>query len=84
MAGEENQRILGSAIRALRKQRGLSQEKLAELADVHRNFVGLIERGERNVGIQAIVRLAFALDVSPAQVFERCEFVDDRSSTKPN
>ena len=47
-------------MRKLRLERGLSQEKLAELADLHPNYVGSVERGERNI---AVVRLARALRV---------------------
>jgi len=57
-------------VRKLRLQRGLSQEKLAEFADLHRNYVGGVERGERNVGLLNIVALAHALNVSPAKLFE--------------
>jgi len=51
----------GKHVRKLRLDRGLSQEKLAELADLHRNYVGGVERGERNIAIINIVRLARAL-----------------------
>jgi transcriptional regulator with XRE-family HTH domain len=52
--------IFGKHIRKLRHERGLSQEKLAELADLHRNYVGGVEPGERNIAIIDIVRLALA------------------------
>jgi hypothetical protein len=44
---------------------------LAELADLHRNYIGGIERGERNVGLLNIVKLARALAVRPASLMER-------------
>ena len=54
-------RKLGDAIRGRRKDRKLSQEKLAERADVHRNYIGLIERGEQNITIESLVKVAKAL-----------------------
>jgi len=47
---------LGHTIRAHRIDMGISQEKLAELADVHRNYVGKIERGEQNITINSLCR----------------------------
>lgn len=48
-------------LRAERKARGLSQEALGELADLHPTYVGSVERGERNVSIDNMERLAVAL-----------------------
>ena len=56
-------------MRELREGLELSQEQLAERADLHRNYIGGIERGERNVGIVNIDRLADALGVSIAELF---------------
>ena len=52
----------------MREERHLSQEALADLAGLHRTYVGSVERGERNVSIDNIDRLAEALSVSPAEL----------------
>ena len=65
------QATLGDTIRQIRKQLGLSQEELAELSDLHRTYIGGIERGERNVSLENIVGIARALKVSPSQLLER-------------
>jgi len=56
--------------RELRLRQKLSQEKLAEIADVHRNYVGLLERGQSNVSLLTIVNLARALGVKPSKLLE--------------
>lgn len=60
----------GKAVRSLREQRGYSQEELAERAGLHRNYVGGVERGERNVALENIVKLASALSVRTRDLFE--------------
>ena len=55
--------VFAANMRRLRRDRGLSQEKLAELADLHRTYVGSVERGERNISIDNMERLAAALRV---------------------
>jgi transcriptional regulator with XRE-family HTH domain len=60
--------IFGNRVRELRTERGLSQEGLAELSSLHRNYIGGVERGERNVGLLNIVALAHALQVRPADL----------------
>ena len=56
-------KILGEAIRQRRKRAGLSQEKLAEKADLHPVYVGKIERGEQWISLHALLRVAKAVGV---------------------
>lgn len=61
---------LGHKVRQLRLERKLSQEALADLAQLHRTYVGAIERAERNVSLRNIVALARALGVTPSKLLE--------------
>jgi len=56
-------KILGDTIRNCRKQVGLSQESLAEKADLHPVYIGKVERGEQWVSLHALLRIAKALGV---------------------
>lgn len=60
----KHRKILGENIRAHRRNAGWSQEKLAEKSDLHHNYIGDIERGEENVSVDALMRIAAALKVS--------------------
>ncbi|AZG84808.1 XRE family transcriptional regulator [Pseudomonas syringae pv. pisi str. PP1] len=60
--------IFANNVRLIRLKLGLSQEELAELAGVHRTYIGMLERSEKNVTIYNIWRLACALQVEAADL----------------
>jgi transcriptional regulator with XRE-family HTH domain len=64
----DGRRLLATNIKALRLGRGLSQEALAELAGIHRTYLGSVERAERNIAIDNVCRIAWALGVDPARL----------------
>jgi transcriptional regulator with XRE-family HTH domain len=57
------QRRLGTNLRRYRQQQGLSQERFAEMIGVHRTYMGGIERGERNLTLRSVERIASVLDL---------------------
>lgn len=56
-------KVFASRLRQIRQVKGLSQEELADRAGLHRTYVGSVERGERNISIDNIERLAKALEI---------------------
>lgn len=60
------QRTFGRNLRARREARGLSQEAFADALGIHRTYIGGIERGERNLSLRVVERLAAAIDVEPS------------------
>ena len=60
----------GAKVREERLKRKLSQEALAEKADLHRTYIGMIERGKKNITLGNIIKIAAALDVSVSDLVE--------------
>jgi transcriptional regulator with XRE-family HTH domain len=71
IAREDNARM--ENLREIRKTKGMSQEQLAEAADVSQGTISKIERGEMNVTYDVIIKIATALDVQPVQLFPLSE-----------
>jgi transcriptional regulator with XRE-family HTH domain len=66
---ENAQERLGLIIRLKRKELGYSQESFASCCGVHRTYMGAVERGERNISLQNIIRVANALRIRPSELF---------------
>jgi transcriptional regulator with XRE-family HTH domain len=66
----KERKILALNLRRLRAERGISREELADLAGLHRTYVGSIERSERNVSIDNIAKLAAALKVEASDLLK--------------
>lgn len=64
---------LGERIRERRKEQGLSQEKLAHRCDVHWTFLGQVERGQRNLRLHNLLKIASGLGVDPGELVKGLE-----------
>jgi len=60
----------GKRVQQLRTAEGLSQEKLALEADLDRTYLGSVERGERNISLLNIIKIADALNIEPSELFK--------------
>ena len=71
MKPQKPESLLGKAIRAERTQRGFSQERLALECDLHRTYVGSVERGERNISLRNILAIAKVLNLPASKLLEK-------------
>jgi len=74
---------VGRVIRRLRETSGLSQEALAEQAGLHRTYISLVERGRRNISVDALSQVAEALGVYASRVIAEAERDVEPGVTKP-
>lgn len=68
----------GQTIREFRKAKGLSQEAFAEAAGLDRSYMGHIERGERNITLKQVYKIAGALKMTMAEIFEAVDANQER------
>lgn len=66
----------GKAVRKLRVSRGISQERFADMCDLHRTYISDIELGKRNVSLENIGKMADALGISISKLFQEVEAYD--------
>jgi transcriptional regulator with XRE-family HTH domain len=64
---------VGGVIRRRREDIGLSQEELGHLCDLHRTYIGSVERGERNLTLSSLLAIAHALQLSPHELLQRAK-----------
>lgn len=74
---------LGMRIRYYRKERHITQEKLAEICNLHPTYIGQLERGEKNATIESIYRIAKGLNISISELLENMECLENASSNIP-
>jgi transcriptional regulator with XRE-family HTH domain len=60
---------VGARIRELREQKGISQEALAAICNLHRTYIGLIERGKRSLSLTTVEQIASGLGIAPYELF---------------
>lgn len=70
---------LGLRIRSYRKQKGLSQEKLAELCSLHPTYIGQIERGEKNATVESLFHIATGLDITLSKLLAHLEDIPEET-----
>ncbi len=74
---------LGMRIRYYRKKRHITQERLAEICNLHPTYIGQLERGEKNATIESIYRIAKGLDIPISTLLENMEYLESTSSNIP-
>lgn len=68
--------FIGKKIKKIRKSKKISQETLAYKANTSRNYMGCIERGEQNLGIRSLLKIAKALNVEPSELLPKLNEID--------
>jgi transcriptional regulator with XRE-family HTH domain len=83
MPASPDMRALGRAVRAIRREQGITQERLANDTGLQQTWISHIERGRRNPSWSNVVRLADGLGVSPAKLVQQAEVLAQEPLTVP-
>jgi transcriptional regulator with XRE-family HTH domain len=75
-------KLVGARIRDLRKERDLSQETLGEKGGFHFSYIGQIERGEKNIALQNLSKIAAALEVPISQLFTYVDLEENHNASR--
>ena len=70
MAAVDIQKIFGERVRELRKRKGMSREELGHRANIHLTYIGSVERGEQNISLKNIHKIAQGLNISLSEMFK--------------
>jgi transcriptional regulator with XRE-family HTH domain len=76
-------RKVGDRVREIRKSRGFSQEELGERSSLHYTYIGKVERGEKNITLESLVKITQALDVSLEEFFSLVDPKSDNTRLNP-
>lgn len=79
---KEFTKFFGERVKYYRKKRGLSQEKLSELCELHPTYIGQIERGEKNASLDTIMRICKGLQVTPESLFEKLNYEQEQTHAR--
>lgn len=63
----------GNAVRHLRKNKGMSQEELADMCELHRTYLSDVELGKRNISLESIEKIACALEITVSELFKEVD-----------
>lgn len=77
MKEQDVRNLIATNVRGYRERLGVSQEKLAEYADLHRTFIGFIERSERTITVHTLFKLAKGLRITPAELVTKNSYLNE-------
>jgi transcriptional regulator with XRE-family HTH domain len=71
MSKDQFAKIVGEVLREVREERGISQEEFADKVGMHRTYIGMIERGKRNITVFTLIKISESFDINPEVIISR-------------